>query len=44
MLHYLKVSAKAQQRGQEQLEAHRREQAAAVRASNVVRLVGERKA
>ena len=44
MLHYLKVSGKAQQRSQERLEAHRREQAAQVKASNVVRLRGPRSA
>jgi len=42
MLHYLRVSAKAQQCAQERLEAHRREQAAQVKASNVVRLRGQR--
>ena len=40
----LKVSGKAQQRSQERLEAHRREQAAQVKASNVVRLRGPRSA
>ena len=44
MLHYLRVSGKAQQRSQERLEAHRREQAAQVKASNVVRLRSQRAA
>ena len=42
MYRYLRVSAKAQQRSQERLEAHRREQAEKVKASKVVRLVGRR--
>jgi integrase len=42
MLHYLRVSGKAQQGAQERLEAHRREQAEKVKASKVVRLVGRR--
>ena len=44
MLHYLRVSGKAQQRAQERLEAHRREQAEKVKATNVVRLRGQRSA
>lgn len=42
MLRYLRTSAAAQQRAQEQLAAHRREQAERVKSSNVVRLVGSR--
>ena len=42
MLHYLRVSGKAQQRAQEQLEDYRRERAVQMKARNVVRLVAHR--
>jgi integrase len=44
MLRYLRVSAPAQQRAQEQLDAYRRKQAALVaeRAKKVTRLAGRR--
>jgi hypothetical protein len=43
MLHYLRVSGKAQQRAQEPLEAHRREQAEQLRErAKKLRLVGKR--
>ncbi len=44
MLRDLRVSAVARQRSQERLEEHRREQAAQVKASNVVRLRRQRAA